>query len=488
MELTFGQGLNLEQSQKLTLTPEMIQSLNILQFSSNDLIDFVLGQMEVNPAIDMENGDIYLKELGESIHDDRMKSEESEDIYDNVEPDDWDDYDWYDFTESMNSHGYDSRDRNAGDFQEDYYAYDSFGIESISLEEVLMQQLDVCPGPYIVKAIAAFIIQTLDERGYMTMTSQEIMDELNVEEEDLKKALKLIHSFEPAGVGAESLSECLALQAAAVDRLDTNMELILENHLEDIAANRIREVGRALGLKPARVQEYADLIRSFDPKPGSMYQQMESTRFIVPDVLVEIDEGKLSVKLNENAVPRVSIRSEYGQMLRESEKNTNVNVFLTTHINSAKWLAKAIEQRCNTIMKVSSAIVSEQSDFFADGRGEVKPLTMKDIAEKIGVHESTVSRAVNGKYIQSKQGIFELRYFVPGAGRFAGKKGSEATADSLKKLIRQMVAGEDRRTPLSDRSIAEAIMITGVEISRRTVAKYREEMGIPSSSMRRRVK
>lgn len=488
MELTFGQGLNLEQSQKLTLTPEMIQSLNILQYSTNDLIDFVLGQMEANPAIEMENGDIYLKELGESIRDEKMNGEETEDIYDNADPDDWDDYDWYDFTESMNSHGYDSDGRTAGEFQADHYTFDSFGIEAVTLEEVLMQQLDVCPEPYIVKAIAAFIIQTLDDRGYMTMTRQEIEDELHVRETDVLKALDLIHGFDPAGVGAESLSECLALQAMAMDRLDTNMELILEHHLEDIAANRIREVGRALGLKPSRVQEYADLIRSFDPKPGSMYQRMESTRFIVPDVLVEYDEGKLSVKLNENAIPKISIRSEYGQMLRESGKNTSVNVFLTTHINSAKWLAKAIEQRCNTIMRVSSAIVSEQSAFFTDGRSEVKPLTMKEIAEKIGVHESTVSRAVNGKYIQSKQGIFELRFFVPGAGRFTGKKGSEATADSLKKLIRQMVAGEDRRTPLSDRSIAEAIMITGVEISRRTVAKYREEMGIPSSSMRRRVK
>lgn len=489
MELFFGHDLNIEQSQKLTLTPEMIQSLNILQYSMNDLIEYVSDAMNENPAIEMDNGDIFLQEY--SSDDDFRDDRNSDGVmaYDEVEPDDWDANDWYDFAENMNSYSSDYYNDYSQDFNAPYTDAGEYNVlNDLTLEENLMQQLEVCKAKYMVRAIAAYIIQLMDENGYLTATPEEIRTELNVSEQDVKEALNLIHTFDPVGVGAVDLAECLSLQLEAIGKMNGDIKKILDSHLEDIGMNRIREVARATGIRAEKVQEYADLLRSLDPKPGRMFEPVESTKFIIPDVIVENHDGDISVSINENAVPRISVRREYNQMLRESKKNSTVSTFLNHHVNSAKWLARSIEQRCQTILNVSRLIVEAQKEFFFKGASALKPLTMKEIATRAGVNESTVSRAVNGKYLQSARGVFELKYFFSGAGRFSGANGDSASSEALKTMIKGLVDSENRMTPLSDRSIAEAIMVTGVEISRRTVTKYREELGIPSSTMRRRVK
>lgn len=490
MNIFFGQNINLEQSQKLTLTPEMIQSLNILQFSTSDLLDFISETAEDNPVIELENGDIYLSEISDEenyyIDSDRDMS------FDSVNPDDWDAEDWYDFSESMNSYSYEQYGSYGAytiDLQDNYteqYGYNAYG--NISLEESLMEQVDLCNSKYITKAIASYIIQTLDEKGYLTQNKYEMEQELNVPLDQIEVALSLIHTFDPPGIGAADIKECLKLQLKRIDRYDDVMEKIIDEHLENIATNNISRITADTGIGINEANERLNLLRSLEPKPGRMFNSYEKTRFIIPDIEVENRDGTLTVSMNQRALPRISIRQEYDELIKGQDKNSTVANFLSTRFNSARWLIRSIEQRNNTILRVSKAIVDVQKEFFMHGKSALKPLNMKDIAADIGVHESTVSRAVNGKYLQCKQGVFELKYFFSGTGRFSGVNGAMASSEALKNLIKNIVDKEDRSTPLSDRSIAEAITLTGVEISRRTVTKYREEMGIPSSSLRRRVK
>ena len=497
MDLYFGHDIDIEQSQKLVLTPEMIQSLNILQFSRGELFDYVYGAMIENPVIDIDAPDEYSQQLLDpaDVEDYNDWDEFGGDLdygddYDLLSEDtpfDWDADDWYNYAENM---GYDN-ENYYGKYTYDAEKSDRYEFSSSSamtLEENLLSQLDVCQAPYMTKAVAAYIIQTLDDNGYMTLPSEEIAAELGISIEEVQKGLELVWSLDPPGVGACSLAECLQLQLAAIDRLDDKLKLITENHLEDIAMNRLSAVAKSVGISIYEAQDYADLLKSLEPKPGRMFAAAESTRYVVPDVTVENVNGRFTVTLNSTSSPKVIIRSEYKDMLRDADRDSGVASFLSGRFNTAMWLIRAIEQRKRTITEVTEAIVEHQQDFLLHGKGHLSPLTMKEIAEELGVHESTVSRTVNGKYLQSPQGVYELRYFFTGTGRYVDANGESTSSDSLKLMIRRLVDAEDRSRPLSDRSIAEAIMVTGIEISRRTVAKYREEMGIPSSSMRRRVR
>jgi len=492
MELIFRNDLNTELSQKLTLTPEMIQSLNILQYNRSELIDYVYDMMMENPVIELDDPDYIVSsppaESEGSVSGDDEYYKDAEDGSPSMEDGaDWDQDDWYVYSQHM---GYDDESyygRHSYDSQESD-RYDYAAMDEMTLEENLLAQVEVTGADYLTRAVAAYIIQTLDDNGYMTCSVEEISEELGISSDKAMEALELVWTFDPVGVGARNLAECLELQLKALDRYTEEIGIILRDHLEDIAMNRLNVVAKSMGMSVYQVQDCQDLLRSLEPKPGRLFAPAESTNFIIPDVNVEIENGRFTVSINSSAVPKVIIRQEYRNMLRDAEKNSGVAAFLSGRFNSAMWLVRSIEQRNETIQKVSEVIVERQQEFLANGRAALKPLTMKEIAEEVGIHESTVSRAVNGKYMQSPQGVHELRYFFTGTSRFGGSNGETASSESLKVMIRSIVESEDRTTPLSDRSIAEAIMVTGIEISRRTVAKYREELGIPSSSVRKRVK
>lgn len=491
MELFFGHDLDTDLNQKLTLTPEMIQSLNILQYSRDELVDCIYDMMMENPVIELDNPDYIVKPAGETADMDDSYSDEynqdeitpqpSEDGNDR----DWDAEDWYEYAENM-SYSDDSYYGRSMYDPQNSDRYDYMVASGTTLEESLLSQVEMTGAPYMTRAIAAYIIQTLDDNGYMTCSISEIAKELNVSEEDVQTSLKLVWTFEPAGVGARNLAECLELQLKAADEYTEELGMILRDYLEDIAMNRLTAVSKSMGISVYKVQELADLLRSLEPKPGRIYASSGSTNYIIPDVNVENENGTLIASINTSSVPRVIIRSEYKSMLQDAEKNSRVANFLSGRFNSAMWLVRSIEQRNETITKVTQAIVDFQRDFFFKGKSYLKPLTMKEIAEKVGVHESTVSRAVNGKYMQSPQGVYELRYFFSGTGRFTGPDGDSTSGEALKALISSMIEKEDKSQPLSDRTIAEAVAVTGIRISRRTVTKYREELGIPSSSVRRR--
>ncbi|MBR2779714.1 MAG: RNA polymerase factor sigma-54 [Firmicutes bacterium] len=497
MELNFRNELKTEQTQKLALSQEMVQSLNILKFSGEELLDYLSDAMDENPVIDVELPAMEERQIVEVTDDSEFSLDENSDfipeedlfgsVYDGVydaREDDWEPHDWYEYSETV-SNEYDSyygRFTYDSEYR-DLYDYDLSGNGDISLSDHLAYQLEMTDAPFMTKAVADYIILSLDENGYMKVPLKEVAEELNVEESLVEDALQLVTTFDPVGVGARTLGECMILQLQSIGRMDDMYRTIIENHLENIAFNRLGAIAKDTGLSLLEVQDRADTIRSLEPKPGRAYSVRQDIRYIIPDVKVEKDQDEYNVSINRVASPKVIIRSEYRDMLRDSENGSAVADFLTSRFNTAKWLIRSIDQRNETILKVTGEIVRRQKAFFDEGKQALRPLTMREVAESVGVHESTVSRAVNGKYLQCQQGVYELRYFFTGAADAAG----DATSEYLKQIIANLVQAEDQRLPMSDRSIAEAILIMGIKISRRTVAKYREEMGIPSSTLRKRI-
>lgn len=260
--------------------------------------------------------------------------------------------------------------------------------------------------------------------------------------------------------------------------------LIIENHLEDIAENRLCNIAKALGISVKEVQDISDEIKSLEPKPGRQFGSSSDNRYIVPDVTVEKVGDEYVIIVNDSTAPRLNISPYYQKMLREADKDSNISKFLSSRLNSALWLIRSIEQRRQTIYNVVKAVVNYQRDFLDHGPKHLKTLTLKQIADELGIHESTVSRSINGKYMQTPRGLFEIKYFFTSG--VTGQDGSSIASESIKTIIREMIENEDPKSPLSDQAIADSMEECGIEISRRTIAKYRDEMSIPSSTKRKR--
>ncbi len=497
MELNFRTELKTEQTQKLALSQEMVQSLNILKFSGDELLDYLSDAMDENPVIDVELPSLEERQVLEVTDDMDAYREEStdyvteEDFFESVVDaaydageDEWEPRDWYEYSENVSAEydNYYGRFTYDSEYR-DQYDFDLNGNGEMSLPDYLAYQLELSDAPFMTKAVADYIILSLDDNGYMKTPLDEVAEELNVNLSLVEEALKLITTFDPVGVGARNLGECMILQLKSIGRMDDYYRQIIEDHLENIAFNKLNVIAKETGLSQLEVQERADTIRSLEPKPGRGYSVKQDIRYIIPDVKVEKDNQDYNVSINRVASPKVIIRSEYRDMLKDSENGSAVADFLTSRFNTARWLIRSIDRRNETILKVTGEIVRRQKAFFEEGKQALRPLTMKEVAEAVGVHESTVSRAVNGKYLQCSQGVYELRFFFTGAADAAG----DATSEYLKQIIANLVQAEDQRLPMSDRSISEAIMIMGIKISRRTVAKYREEMGIPPSNIRKRI-
>lgn len=447
--------LKIEQTQKLSMTPELIQAIKILQFNAQELNTFVAEQLMSNPVLE-------LKELtpGKSreIGNDSMdwveyvrRKKETEEPYRNWEK-------------------VDSEKKQPVEY---YVASD------MTLTEYLMFQLGIAETSEKLFHVAGYVVESLDENGYMTESRDEIAEHLNVSEAEVKEAVGLVQSFEPAGVGALDLKECLLLQLRACGKLTEDMERIIRDYLEDLAANRLDLVSKETGLGKGNIQDIFDLVKSLEPKPGKCFSSGESPQYITPDAFVEKTENDLKIRLSEDSAPEIVISSYYRQLVREAGQDTELSEYLNERLHKAEWLIKSIEQRKDTMMKTLESIVAHQSGFFEAGAKALKPLTLKDVAEDVGVHESTISRAINGKYLECSLGTFELKYFF-------GSGTGTASSASIKEQIKELIKGESAKHPFSDQKIAEILETRGIDISRRTVAKYREAEGILSSSKRKR--
>ena len=463
-DIKLGFDLTIEQSQKLVMTPELIQAIQILQFNTQELDAFVQEQLLVNPVLEQDQSEPANPEA-ETSEKEREK------------------LDWKEFIrngsyDDISYRGYRDKDEERPD------SFERYVTNEVTLPEHLMFQYQFATVDKGCRRVGKYIIESLDENGYMTSSVEEISRATGVREEKVGEALDIIHGFDPAGVGARDLSECLQLQLAARKELTPQMEEIITHHLEDIANNRLSAVARDTGMTVLQVQEAADVIRTLEPKPGRQFASQMETKYVIPDVIVEKIDNEYVVIINESSTPHLTISYYYKGLLGKAEKDQQLADYLSERVSSANWLIKSIEQRKQTIYNVVSAVVKYQKDFFDLGSKHLRTLTLKDIAEELGIHESTVSRSISGKYLQCPRGVYEIKYFF--SAGVSDQVGEGVSSNSIKEFIKEIVEGEDRHKPYSDQAMVSILKGKGFNISRRTVAKYRDELGILSSSKRKR--
>lgn len=455
--MKIGYELTIEQTQKLSMTPELIQAIQILQYNNQELNEYIDKELLENPILESE----YHKESDteidiDSLRDQLIQADENVEAY-----------------KQWESHS-----------TSDEYSYENFVAFNYTLTEFLIEQLHFSSLKGQDAEIGRYIIENIDDNGYLSMSLEDICSVLDVDLDSCERVLDLIHTFEPSGVGARDLNECLIIQLASLGELTDEIEFIISNRLKDLADNKYALISKDMGISIAEVQGIADLIRTLEPKPGRGFDSDNSIKYIIPDIYVEETNGEYVVSANDGSTPSLHISSYYNSLTEEAKSDKELSNYLNNRFNSAMWLMKSIEQRKKTIYNVASAIVQFQNDFFAKGERFLKPLTLKQIAETVGVHESTVSRAINGKYMQCPRGVFELKYFFTGG--ILNEDGSGVSSNSIKSMIKEFVDAEDDKKPLSDSKISEMLHEKGIDISRRTVAKYRDDIGILPSSKRRR--
>ncbi|MGF6375612.1 RNA polymerase sigma-54 factor [Clostridiales Family XIII bacterium PM5-7] len=453
--MKLGYELTIEQTQKLSMTPELIQAIQILQFNSQELIDYVQNEILENPVLDAEKAD-DVQEI-----DIREKIREAE-------------YEENSFKQWEYSPNEDDSD----------YTYEQYVSEEDTLTDFLLMQLHFSNLKGKKAEIGRYIIEAIDDNGYLTLSTEEIAKGLKIDEELVEDVLNFIQTFEPSGVAARNLRECMIIQLAAKGLLTEEIECVIVNLLEALAENKIAFIAKTLGVKNQEVQEMADLIKSLDPKPGRLFSSGETTRYIIPDIFVEKDNDEYVVTTNDTSLPKLMVSSYYHKLSAEAKDDEELNKYLNERFNAAVWLIKSIEQRKQTIFNVANAVIQYQKEFFDYGEKYLKTLTLKQIADEVGVHESTVSRSINGKYMQSPRGVFELKYFF--SSGVSSEDGTGVSSNSVKSFIKEIIDGEDPKKPYSDQDMVEILKEKGIDISRRTVAKYREGMNILSSSKRRR--
>jgi len=457
--MQMGMGLYQEQTLKLVMTPELRQAITILQYSTVDLISYLREQAMENPVIE-------LQEAAGQVASARMEKPAPE-------------LDWKEIVSNRATGEYVmSKNDNA------YNPLDFVSRSSVTLYEHLENQLGYVKSfSPLQRKIALFLIGNLDEKGYLEISTEEAAKQFGVDVAEVEDVLAVLQHFDPAGVAARSLEECLELQLQHLGLDDEKMIQVVRHHLRDLADNRYQRIADKLGCTVLEVQSMADLLRSLNPRPGAAFSADE-TRYVIPDVTVEKVGNEYVVLVNDIATPRLKINNFYERMLSRGHGQDEARQFIHDKLNAAMWLAKSLEQRRLTLHKVTQAIVELQIDFFERGIHYLKPMTQKEIAERVGLHESTISRATSNKYVQTPRGIFELKYFFTSALTTAN--GEAASSESVKRRIKALIDAEDRKFPLSDQKISELLLAEGIEISRRTVAKYREEMLIPSSAKRKR--
>lgn len=463
--MKIGFHLNIEQIQKLVMTPELKQAIQILQYNTQELNQFIDEQLLTNPVLDISPT---------AENDTAQKAERPEKI-------EKDEIDWKEYFREYDDISY--RQTSPRDQKEDV-SFEQFVSTETSLTDHLLFQLQFSILKSKYRNVAKFIIESLDRNGYLTMEIEEIATYFQVSSQMIENVLSIVQTFDPPGIAARNLKECLLIQLKQKGIEDLKIFEIITTHLDDLAENRLANISKDLNISPKEVQEIADFIKTLEPKPGRLFSSDDDIKYITPDVSVEKIDGEYIVIVNDSTAPRLSISSYYKRLLMHEEKDSNTSKFLTDKLNSAMWLIKSIEQRRQTIYKVVKAIVEYQLEFFENGKKSLKPLTLKQIAEEVGVHESTVSRAVNGKYMQTPRGTFEIKFFFTSG--VSNQEGEGVASESIKSMIREIIEGENHQKPLSDQVIAEMLQEKGINISRRTVAKYRDEMNILSSSKRKR--
>lgn len=462
------------QTQRLMLTQKMQQAIHILQLSGMELEQYVQQELETNPVLDQ------VVPAVEQLPPDQPTTATTStgDDFDDVS------FDLDAYARSWNdgpTTGVDlSRNSDLADRRE---FYENSITKEESFTSRLLTQLRMAAPDDETYRIGERIVGDIDARGYFTGSMEDIARELLVPVEEVERVLRIVQKFEPTGVGARDVVECLVLQIEAEYPEEPELKVLVEQHLDELERRQIPKIAKAMNVPPERVEELKDLLATLNPWPGHEFSS-GPPQYVTPDVIVDKDEeGNLQVYLADGSVPMLQINGEYRKMVRNGKMGRDERQYIRDKVESAKWLIRNIEQRQQTILRIAKAIVDVQTEFFEKGIEAIRPLTLQEIADKVGVHEATVSRTTRGKYMQTPQGLFEMKFFFsPGLRRDSGEAQS---AKSVQSLIRKIIDEEDKAKPLSDQKIADLLKKQGLNIARRTVTKYREAMDILSTTLRK---
>jgi RNA polymerase sigma-54 factor len=449
------QGLALQQ----TLSPQMQQSLHILQAPLMELRQLVTAQLESNPTLEEETREI----AGEAEHQELQKTDLD---------DEWTEYyaqratsePWTADAQARRQHFFDSQTKPP------------------TLQQHLLDQVSGSDMSVRQRGIALVVIGNVDEQGYLRATAAEIASQAGCLEEEAEEVIEIVQSFEPAGVAARSLSECLLIQLRRSGRQYSLESRIVQHHLEELSRRKLPEIARQFHVSLKDVQEAAESIARLEPRPGRPFSA-EDEQTILPDVVVERDGDSYTVSLNDDEIPSLRIGDGYKDMLSQSNTDREVREYLREKIRGGRFFIRCVQQRQHTLLNIAREIVERQRDFFDLGPAHLKPMTMSNVAQAVGVHETTVSRAVSGKYMTTPRGLFELKYFFTSG--YTTENGEAVSNESVRQAIAEIVRGEDSPHPLSDQDIVAMLSERGLSIARRTVAKYREQLGILPSHLRK---
>ncbi len=488
-------SLQLKLGQQLAMTPQLQQAIRLLQLSTLELQQEIQEALDGNPLLELDetldadevstNNETSTAETTTNDTSENLDDIESFDTVDALESNElptelpvdstWDDV-------------YSAGTGSAGiAIDDDIPVYQ--GETTESLQDYLMWQVHLTPFSETDLAIAIAIIDAVDEKGYLSCTTAEILEnfedeELEVELDEVEAVLKRVQQFDPLGVASRDLKECLLLQLATYPQQTpwlTEANTLLREHINLLGNRDYRQLMRETKLKEPELKAVMDLIHSLDPRPGNRVVSTE-TEYVIPDVSVFKDNGNWVVSINPNSIPRIKVNQQYAA-LSNNTRNSADGQFIRTHLQDAKWLIKSLESRNETLLKVSRCIVEQQQDFFEFGEEAMKPMVLNDIALVVEMHESTISRVTTQKYMHTPRGIFELKYFF--SSHVSTDNGGECSSTAIRALVKKLVAAENQAKPLSDSKIATLLAEQGIMVARRTIAKYRESLGIPPSNQRK---
>jgi RNA polymerase sigma-54 factor len=437
------------------MTQEMQLSVKILQMTAFELQEHIEKELEENPVLD-DTGEMFNTELKEKI----------------------------DFTELAKQFEYSPSDSKVYSNDDEAVSPFNFISESKSLNEYLKEQVSELDETELCKSVCNYIIESLDSKGYLDMTAEILAAELRIEKEIVDYAINVVQSLEPEGIAARNLKECLKIQIARKGLVDVNIYRIIDEYLELLAENKFNIIAKELGIDVIKAQEYGDLIRTLQPKPSSGFYTGEQVKYVVPDAYIKKIDKEYFVIMNDELGPKLTISTIYKQILK-SDSDKEAVEYIKDKLNSAVFLIKSIEHRKTTIYRVLEKIIELQKEFFDYGKERLKPMTLREIADSLEIHESTVSRAIRDKYVLTDRGTIRIKDMFT-TGMSSSRGGEDVSTNIIKNSIAKLIEEEDKKSPLSDQHLCDVLNKTGTNISRRTVAKYREELGIKSSKGRKR--
>lgn len=485
-------SLQLKLGQQLAMTPQLQQAIRLLQLSTLDLQQEIQEALEANPlleqddateTIDNDNSTEFEQEEQDHNLIDTLYSLDSADAINQQEmPEElpvdttWDDV----YSANSGSTGLPLSD--------DIPIYQ--GETTETLHDYLTWQLKLTPFSEIDAAIATAVVDAIDDKGYLTVSAEDILDSLgspeDIELDEIEAVLKRIQQFDPLGVASRTLQECLLVQLAAMSKDTPWLEqtnMVLREYMGLLANRDFRQIMKESKLKESDLKNIMDLIHSLNPRPGNLIVTNEA-EYVVPDVSVFKEKQAWVVQINPDSVPRLKINQQYAALAKNDCSSAD-KLFIRTHLQDAKWLIKSLESRNETLLKVARCIVEHQQDFFEFGEESMKPMVLNDIAIAVDMHESTISRVTTQKYMHTPKGIFELKYFF--SSHVSTDNGGECSSTAIRALVKKLISTENAAKPLSDSKIATLLAEQGIQVARRTIAKYRESLGIAPSNQRKRL-